>query len=139
MFRKIYLFFVVTSVSCLIVKFIYHRYKKVKPFPDKTFIIPGAGGFLSLIYIFCPIKYDPNSNPKENRIRKFLNYWLFYYYVVVIVLTIGGSHFDKIVEEETPKKSTTIIDSSTIIKPLSDSEKAAIKDSFDLEIKKPPL
>jgi hypothetical protein len=139
MFRKIYLFFVVTSVLCLFVKFIYHRYKKLKPFPDKTFIIPGAGEFLSLIYIFCPIKYDPDDSPKENKIRKLLNYWLFYYYTVVIVLTIGGSRFDKIVEEEAPKKPITIIDSSYIVKPMSDSEKAAIKDSFNLEIKKPPL
>jgi hypothetical protein len=136
MFRSFYLFFGTTGVLCLVVKFIYHRYKKLKPFPEKTFIIPGAEGFLSMIYVFCPIKYDPN-NPKENRIRKFLNYWLYYFYSVVIISTIGGSRFEKIVAEETPKKSITVIDSSSFVKPMSDSEKAAIKDSFNLELKKP--
>ena len=114
MFRKIYLFFVITGVSCLLVKFIYHRFKNLKPFQDKTFIIPGAGGFLSMIYIFCPIRYD-SSSLRENKFRKFLNYWLYYFYAVVIVFTIGGSHFDKIVEEETPKKPITIIDSSSFV------------------------
>ncbi len=136
MFRKIYLFFVVTSVSCLLVKFIYHRYRNLKPFPNKTFSIPGIVQFISLIYVFCPIRYD-SGNPRENKFRKFLNYWLFYYYAVVIILTIGGSRFDKIVQEETPKRQITIIDSSSIDKPMSDSEKAAIKDSFYLDLKKP--
>jgi hypothetical protein len=135
MFRKIYLFVIVTGVLVLLVKFIYHRFRKLKPFPDKTFLIPGSEKFLSLIYVLCPIRYD--SSPRENKFRKFLNYWLYYYYAIVIISTIGGSRLDKIVEAETAKRPIAVIDSSSIVKPMSDSERDAIKDSLNLELKKP--
>ena len=77
------------------------------------------------------------DDSKGNRIRKALNYWLFYYYSVVIVLSIGDSHFSKILQEEAPKRPIITVDSSTLVKPLSDSEKAAIKDSFNQELRKP--
>jgi hypothetical protein len=89
------MFFAITGVLCLLIKWIYHRYKKVKPFPDTAFAIPGTRQFLSLIYVFLPLKSVPDDS-RENRIRKALNYGLFYYYSVVIVLTIGDSHFSKI-------------------------------------------
>jgi hypothetical protein len=126
MFRSIYMFFIITGVLCLLVKFIYHRYKKVKPFPDKAFAISGTRQFLSMIYVFLPLTYVPDDS-KENRIRKALNYGLFYYYSVVIVLTIGDSHFSKVLQEGSPKRSIIKVDSSTLVKPLSDSEKAALK------------
>jgi hypothetical protein len=136
MFRSIYIFFALTGVLCLLVKFIYHRYKRVKPFPDTSFAISGTKKFLSLFYVFLPLKSIPDD-PKENRIRKALNYGLFYYYSVVIVLAIGDAHFSKMLQDETPKRQTIIVDSSTLVKPLSDSEKAAIKDSFNQQLKKP--
>jgi len=108
----------------------------VNPFPDTSFRIPGTQKFLSLFYIFLPLKYVPDDS-KENRIRKALNYGLLYYYSVIIVLTIGDSHFSKILQEETPKRPIITLDSSTLVKPLSDSEKAAIEDSFNTEVKKP--
>ena len=136
MFRSIYIFFALTGVLCLPVKWIYLRYKKVKPFPDTAFAIPGTRQFLSLIYIFLPLKYVTDDS-KGNRIRKALNYWLFYYYSVVIVLTIGDSHFSKILQEETPKRPIITVDSNSLVKPMSDSEKAVIIDSFNQELKKP--
>jgi len=89
-----------------------------------------------LIYVFSPLKYVPNDS-KENRIRKSLNFGLFYYYSVVIVLIIGDSSFSKILQTETPKQSIITVDSSSVVKPLSDSERAAVKDSFNQELKRP--
>jgi hypothetical protein len=105
------------------------------PFPKTTFIIPGTGKFLSMVYVFLPLKYLANDS-KENKIRRTLNYGLFYYYSVVIVLTIGESHFSKMLQEQTSRQPLIIVDRSSLVKPLSESEKSALKDSFNMELKK---
>jgi hypothetical protein len=138
MFRSIYIFFAVTGVLCLVIKLAYHFYKRIIPFDKTSFIIPGTQRFLAMIYGFLPLKYIPNDL-KENKIRKALNYGLFYYYSVVIVLSIGDSQFNKILQEQTPKQPVMVIDSNSIVKPLSDSEKSALKDSFKQALKKPSL
>ncbi|HXB43112.1 MAG TPA: hypothetical protein VNV85_03610 [Puia sp.] len=135
MLRSIYLFFVVTGVLCLVIKVAYHYFKKIEPFKNNSFNIPVIKRILSLLYSFLPLRLVSND-PKENRIRKALNYGLYYYYAVVIIMAVGDSHFNKILIDEAPSRPIKLVDSSSYVKPLSDSEKSVIKDSFNLEMKK---
>ncbi|MDP9042356.1 MAG: hypothetical protein M3N30_10275 [Bacteroidota bacterium] len=134
MLRLTYIFIIITAVLCLLIKIAYHIYRKIKPFGKTTFAIPGIAILLSMVYWYCPLRYVPNDS-KENKIRKILNYGLLYYYICVVFVTIGRSNFDKVMLEENSKQAVTIADSSSLVTPLSDSEKAAIKDSFSLEKK----
>jgi hypothetical protein len=138
MFLPIYMFFIITAYLCLLAKFAYHLYKKLNPFPNTSFNIPGTRGFLSILYGFAPLKYIPDD-PEENKIRRVLNYGLLYFYSIVIVLIIGDSHFSKMLHEKTSKQPVIIVDSSSLIKPVSDSEKSSTKDSIYKELKKPTL
>ncbi len=138
MFLPIYIFFVITAYFCLLAKLAYHFYKKLSPFPKTNFIIPGTAPFLSLLYGFVPLKYIPDD-PKENKIRRVLNYGLFYCYSVVIFSIINDLHFSKILQEQRPKQQVMVVDSSSLMKPKSDSEKPALKDSMYRELKKPEL
>src|SRR5450432_742445 len=105
MFRSIYIFFAFTAVMCLLVKIIYHFYKKAY-FPILKF--PNQRIFYSILFGFLPLKFVQNDHI-ENKKRRILNYGLFFYYAVVVVLTIADSHLSKTLNERSPRQFVKIV------------------------------
>ena len=89
-----------------------------------------------MIYILLPLKYLLND-AKENRRRKWLNYGLYYLYAFFLITKIVDWQYGDILADPVARHHAAIVDSSSIEKPLSNSEKTAVMDSFQMEIKKP--